>query len=52
MTVEMIERIAIAANGGSFANEHTKQYLIKQLVRGIGALTVADLHLLLLDKSK
>lgn len=52
MTPEMIERIALAANGGSFANEHMKKYLVRQLVRAVAALTIEDLQSLLDDRTK
>ena len=38
----MIERLAIAGNGGSFANKYAQKYATDILVKQIFAMTVED----------
>jgi hypothetical protein len=46
---EMIERLAIAGNGGSFANEYAKQYAVRILVKTIFAMTDSDAEKILAE---
>lgn len=43
---ELIERMATAFNGGSFANEYAKRDTVRKLVRTLYALKPDDLEIL------
>lgn len=51
MNREMVERLALALNGGSFTNDYQKKHCVRQVVEMLAALTEADLVALLKEKT-
>lgn len=47
----IVDRLVIAGNGGSFANDYAKQYAARALVKQIFAMTVADAEAILAEVS-
>lgn len=50
MDKELIERLALAFNGGSFANEYSRDWTIRNIINAVASLTREDLLKLLGEK--